>query len=450
MNISGICLSCFQHTGGLNPCPHCGADAAHIQTSLQHITPGTILNQNYLIGKALGQGGFGITYIGWDLNAWRIVAIKEYYPTGLVTRERGLVVTPIDEDAKVKLKKGVNQFFKEALILGSFNSHPNIVNVLHFFRQNNTAYIVMEYINGKSLKDYLQARGGSISFTEAMQILCPIMLALDDLHHTGLLHRDIAPDNIYLTVDGHAKLLDFGAARFSIGEETQNAASVIKPGYAPLEQYSGSGTEQGSWTDVYAMGATFYRALTGKVPTAAPDRAMGRPLQSPLELGISIPEPVDKAIMHAMNMKPEDRYVSMRLFEQDIEHAALDEKKSESSFDFNSFAPQQSIGGQTFQTPQPFMAQNPYPTSFPQQNIPQNYWPNMEQPFPNAAPYSQIPQPNSLPPQPLYPQWSPLPEKKEEPGFIEWTYNHFRKKLRRFIRNHKKKLKKKTKGTGAR
>ena len=105
LNFSGICLSCFQHTGGLNPCPHCGADAAHIQTSLQHITPGTILNQNYLIGKALGQGGFGITYIGWDLNAWRIVAIKEYYPSGLVTRERGLVVTPIDEDAKIKLKK---------------------------------------------------------------------------------------------------------------------------------------------------------------------------------------------------------------------------------------------------------------------------------------------------------------------------------------------------------
>lgn len=449
MNINGICLSCFQHTGGLNPCPHCGADAAHIQTSLQHITPGTILNQNYLIGKALGQGGFGITYIGWDLNAWRIVAIKEYYPTGLVTRERGLVVTPIDEDAKVKLKKGVNQFFKEALILGSFNSHPNIVNVLHFFRQNNTAYIVMEYINGKSLKDYLQARGGSISFTEAMQILCPIMLALDDLHHTGLLHRDIAPDNIYLTVDGHAKLLDFGAARFSIGEETQNAASVIKPGYAPLEQYSGSGTEQGSWTDVYAMGATFYRALTGKVPTAAPDRAMGRPLQSPLELGVNIPEPVDKAIMHAMNMKPEDRYVSMRSFEQDIEHAAADEKKSESFSEVNSFAPQQNINNPAFQFPQPFMGQQAYPMSYPQQNFPQYYSQNTDQSFLNSAPYMQIPQSNMLPPQPLYPQWTPQPEKKEEPGFIEWTYNHFRKKLRRFIRNHKKKLQKKSKGTGA-
>ena len=443
MNFSGICLSCFQHTGGLNPCPHCGADAAHIQTSLQHITPGTILNQNYLIGKALGQGGFGITYIGWDLNAWRIVAIKEYYPSGLVTRERGLVVTPIDEDAKIKLKKGVNQFFKEALVLGSFNTHPNIVNVLHFFRQNNTAYIVMEYINGKSLKDYLLARGGSISFTEAMQILCPIMLALDDLHHTGLIHRDIAPDNIYLTVDGHAKLLDFGAARFSIGEETQNAASVIKPGYAPLEQYSGSGTEQGSWTDVYAMGATFYRALTGKVPTAASDRAMGKPLKSPRELGVNIPEPVDKAIMHAMNMKPEERYISMRLFEQDIEHAAADEKRAESALDIPHFSKPLSPLSQQITPPrleqQPFVIPQSYPLLNVQQKAYQDMGQNRDQAFPNIPVSAPSPQPYLFPRSVPISQPIQYAEKKSEPGFFEWTYNHFRKKFRKFVKKYTKK-----------
>ena len=436
MNTAGICLSCFQHTGGLNPCPHCGADAAYIQVSPQHIVPGTVLNQNYLIGKALGQGGFGITYIGWDLNAWRIVAIKEYYPSGLVTRERGQFVVPIDDDARNKLKKGVNQFFKEALILGNFSSHPNIVNVLHFFRQNNTAYIVMEYINGKSLKDYLQDRGGSISFTEAMQILCPIMLALDDLHHTGLLHRDIAPDNIYLTIDGHAKLLDFGAARFSFGEETQNAASVIKPGYAPLEQYSGSGIEQGSWTDVYAMGAAFYRALTGKVPTSAADRAMGRELQSPRESGVNIPESADKAIMHAMNMKPEERYVSMRAFEQDIERAASDEKKAAANsvpqFQMPSYLPFQTYGRPNI----PLQGAQP-----PMQNVP----PQQNSVMP-AAPISQL----------MYQQtmnWAPqdpIPvaaETNPEPGFWEWTINHFRKKLRRYIRKIKqnKKVKKRQK-----
>ena len=435
LNNNGICLSCFQNTGGLNPCPHCGADAAHIQVSPQHLTPGTVLNQNYLIGKALGQGGFGITYIGWDLNAWRIVAVKEYYPSGLVTRERGMFVSPIDDDAKVKLKKGVNLFFKEALILGNFNSHPNIVNVLHFFRQNNTAYIVMEYINGKSLKDYLTARGGSISFTEAMQILCPIMLALDDLHHTGLLHRDIAPDNIYLTVDGHAKLLDFGAARFSFGEETQNAASVIKPGYAPLEQYSGSGIDQGSWTDVYAMGATFYRALTGKVPLAAPDRAMGRELQSPRELGINIPEPVDKAIMHAMCMKPEDRYVSIRSFEEDIEHAAADEKKSA------SFTPPQNPAPQFNSNPinaGPVMPQaappvQPYPQPFPLpgvfQNIPQVQLPISQKPVQAAYPSMQ------------YIQSTPARERKKttdkSPGLLRWTLRRIRKKLRKAFRKKK-------------
>ncbi len=417
MNFGSICLACFQNTGGLNPCPHCGADAAHIQTSLQHLTPGTILNNNYLIGKALGQGGFGITYIAWDLNAWRIVAVKEYYPSGLVTRERGVFVSPIDDEARTKLKKGVNLFFKEALILGNFSVHPNIVNVLHFFRQNNTAYIVMEYINGKSLKDYLQARGGSISFTEAMQILCPIMLALDDLHHTGLLHRDIAPDNIYLTVDGHAKLLDFGAARFSFGEETQNIASVIKPGYAPLEQYAGSGSEQGSWTDVYAMGATFYRALTGKIPTAAADRAMGRPLQSPKELGATLPDAADKAIMRALNMKPEERYVSMYSFEQDIEKAAADEKKAAASLSG------MNLPGQ------------PFP------NMPQ-IWVN--QPFPVPSQPFAGPFPPQMPPgiQPLYPSitvpggYQPetgKPAKKKQ-SFWKWAYRRIRKKIRKLLK----------------
>lgn len=441
MNISGICLSCFQHTGGLNPCPHCGADAAHIQVSTQHLTPGTVLNQNYLIGKALGQGGFGITYIGWDLHSWRIVAVKEYYPSGLVTRERGVFVAPIDEDAKNKLKKGVNTFFKEALILGNFSSHPNIVNVLHFFKQNNTAYIVMEYINGKSLKDYLQSRGGSISFTEAMQILCPIMLALDDLHHTGLLHRDIAPDNIYLTVDGHAKLLDFGAARFNIGEETQNASSVIKPGYAPLEQYSGSGIEQGPWTDVYAMGATFYRALTGKLPTAAPDRAMGRELQSPRELGVNIPEGADKAIMHAMNMKPDERYVSMRLFEEDIEHASADEKKA-------------------FVNADPVI-QYPFQAAMPYSMMPKVQMPPMITPYPGINGYgfnqNVIHVPNPVSQKPVYPNYpsmqyisisasqAPLPgtgggsDQNQEPGFFEWTFRYFKKKLKKVLKKIKKK-----------
>ncbi len=417
MNFGSLCLACFQNTGGLNPCPHCGADAAHIQTSFQHLTPGTILNNNYLIGKALGQGGFGITYIAWDLNAWRIVAVKEYYPSGLVTRERGFFVSPIDDEARSKLKKGVNLFFKEALILGNFSVHPNIVNVIHFFRQNNTAYIVMEYINGKSLKDYLQARGGSISFTEAMQILCPIMLALDDLHHTGLLHRDIAPDNIYLTVDGHAKLLDFGAARFSFGEETQNIASVIKPGYAPLEQYAGSGVEQGPWTDVYAMGATFYRALTGKVPTAAADRAVGRPLQSPKELGANLPDAADKAIMRAMNMKPEERYVSIHSFEQDIEKAAADEKKAASS------AGTVNVPVQPVPNMHPAWAGQPFPP-FPQAFAGQ---------FP-AQGISGQPmqfQPGAWPGN--YPAENKKSPKKKQ-SFWKWAHRRIRKKLKKLFK----------------
>ncbi len=395
MNENGLCLSCFRYTGGLNPCPHCGADASRIQNDPSHLRPGTVLNRSYLIGRALGQGGFGITYLALDLNARRVVAVKEYYPRGRVTRERGLYVAPADANAAAMLKKGVNLFFKEALILANFSAHPNIVNVLHFFKENNTAYIVMEYINGKSLKDYLQARGGTISFIEAQQILCPIMSALDELHHAGLLHRDIAPDNIYLTVDGHAKLLDFGAARFSFGDETQNIDAVIKPGYAPLEQYSGSGTEQGSWTDVYAMGATFYRALTGKLPTSASDRAMGRPLPTIRELGVQIPDTAENAILRAMSLKPDERYVSIRDFEKDIERAAAELRP----------APQ------------------PQPQSQPRQQVPvQQVMPRQ----PNMAPpsYMQPMQPSAQPVRPAY-QPRPVPQQQapapaeESPTFLQ-------------------------------
>lgn len=317
MDLSNICFSCFTNTGGINPCPHCGFDRMRVQQNPLHLAPGTILNRTYLLGYTIGQGGFGITYKGYDLNMQRVVAIKEYFPMGQVTRHPPLMVLASDENSRTLLKKGVNLFFKEALMLANFNSHPNIVNVIHFFRENNTAYIVMEYLNGQSLKDYLLGRGNSISFNEAQQILCPIMAALSDLHRGGLLHRDVAPDNIFLTSDGQAKLLDFGAARFGVANETMNISSVIKPGYAPLEQYSGR-SGQGTWTDVYAMGATFYRALTGALPIPASDRAMGVQMLSPREIGVVLPDAANTAIMKAMSIKPEQRYTSMVEFEKDI------------------------------------------------------------------------------------------------------------------------------------
>lgn len=378
MDLTGICLSCFSRVGNLNPCPHCGADRTRLLVSPQHLKPGTVLNQNYIIGKALGQGGFGITYLGFEVSAKRIVAIKEYFPNGHVSRQaNGTNVIPVDQKAESFLTKGVNLFFKEALVLANFSSHPNIVNVYHFFRENNTAYIVMEYVNGKSLKDYLQARGGSISFAETEQILCPIMSALDDLHQAGLLHRDISPDNIYLTADGHSKLLDFGAARFSLGDETQNAASIIKPGYAPLEQYS-STTDQGSWTDVYAMGATFYKCLTGQLPISASERAIGKTLPSPKELGANIPDTVDQAIMRAMNMKPEFRFGSIAEFERIIREASV------------ISVPQQSV------------------TSVYTQSVPNNAHPSfVQQPIQQPLPQPSVPQ-QPLP-QPVIPQTPPAP-----------------------------------------
>lgn len=329
MDISHRCPSCLSDTSGINPCPVCGCNKQNIPCQPQHIQPGTVLNRTYLIGKALGQGGFGITYLALDLNTGRKVAIKEYYPNGQVIRQ-GNIVLPTDETARVTLKRGGNLFFKEALLLSNFVSHPNIVNVLHFFRENNTAYIVMEYIDGHSLKEYLQMRGGKISFEETRQILCPIMRAVRDLHNAGLLHRDIAPDNIYLTTDGKVKLLDFGAARSGLLDETQNAALIIKPGYAPLEQYAGF-KEQGTFTDIYALGATFYRSLTGVVPVPATDRAMGAILLSPIELGAAISPTANDAIMKAMGLQPETRYQRVDEMLIDIQQSGTEEKTPETA-----------------------------------------------------------------------------------------------------------------------
>ncbi len=314
MTANQICFNCFSGTNGTDPCPVCGFENNSIEQKPHHLPAGTILHEGYLIGRVLGQGGFGITYLGYDLASHQRLAIKEYFPAGIVVRQNGEVQSSSIENKSI-FKRGIDSFNKEARILSELSNYPNIVNIHTFFFENGTGYFVMEFIDGMSLKDYLTSRGGRIDFQETLALLLPVMHILQAVHHAGMLHRDIAPDNIYITKEGQTKLMDFGAARFHTFQETQSVRTIVKPGYAPMEQYA-SQSAQGPWTDVYAMGATIYRTLTGAVPPDAPTRAMRDEMQSPLQMGFVLPTNADYAIMRAMAPQIVFRFRAMNDFIQ--------------------------------------------------------------------------------------------------------------------------------------
>ena len=310
--MSQTCCNCFSGTNGVNPCPVCGYDNSLVVGRGQALPQGTILHDGFFVGRVLGQGGFGITYLGYELHSKRRIAIKEYFPSGVVVRD-GAKVQPTSAENNAFFRRGLELFNKEAQILSRLSGQPNIVEVISFFFENNTGYFVMEFLEGNSLKDYLAIRGGRISFQEALKLLLPTMDALETVHHEGMLHRDIAPDNVFVTNDGVAKLIDFGAARFRREDETKSIRTIVKPGYAPMEQYT-SQTAQGPWSDVYAMGATIYRAITGITPPDAPTRSMNDELQSPAQLGCQLPNNADYAIMRALSPRIVFRFASMGEF----------------------------------------------------------------------------------------------------------------------------------------
>ena len=226
--------------------------------------------------RVLGHGGFGITYLGWNITLDIPVAIKEYFPSDLATRERNLSVVPQTAQAAPDFKWGLERFLDEARILARFQ-HPGIVRIHHFFEAHRTAYIAMEYVEGESLSAYL-ARKGTLGENELKGILNPLLSALEVVHRADFLHRDIKPGNIVLRAkDGSPVLLDFGAARQAMGAKSRSVTSIVTPGYAPIEQYS-TRADQGAWTDIYALGGVCYRALTGESPFDATDRMRNDPL----------------------------------------------------------------------------------------------------------------------------------------------------------------------------
>lgn len=300
------CENCMQPIpSGQYPCPHCGYRIDPQAQNEKYLAPGTKLGQ-YELGRVLGAGGFGITYIGWDERLQRKVAIKEYFPSNLSTRIPGHTEISVFSGEKEQIfQHGLERFLEEARLLMRFSGQSGIVSIYDVVEANGTAYIVMEYLEGITLRQQI-SKFGVMDEEHLLKTIMPVMLTLKFLHQDGYVHRDIAPDNLMCLPDGSIKLLDFGAARYFVMEASQTLSVIVKQGFTPIEQYQTHG-EQGPWTDVYALGATMYYALTGKVPTESLERLHNDIIKSPMQLGAKVSAQADRAIMSALNVQPGDR-----------------------------------------------------------------------------------------------------------------------------------------------
>jgi len=305
------CPFCGAEVGNAITCPQCGATVTTPSISVSLSLPlGTkLFGGKYSVGKVLGQGGFGITYMGADTVLSRPVAIKELFPEGCQRNGTTVQPTRIPPSDFSSMKQ---KFLDEAKLLASLN-HPGIVKVYDFFEENNTAYMVMEYLRGKSLAKLVEERGGALSEQEAVGYILKVCEALDVVHKAGYLHRDIKPENIIVCGDGRVVLVDFGAARSFMAGRTGKMTVILTPGFAPLEQYAEQ-AKRGAYTDIYALGATLYYLLTGQVPVSAADRFSGVELKSVREINGRVSRQVEEAVMKAMAMRVEERPQSVEEF----------------------------------------------------------------------------------------------------------------------------------------
>lgn len=308
--MSGYCYSCMNklNDGSVRTCPICKR-ALFKETPPHHLPAGTVLKNRYVVGYSIGEGGFGITYIGHDTILDMKVAIKEFYPTGYVNRSC-TVSKNVTESTAAELRdffeNGKERFLSEARVLARFSGYNGIAAVRDFFDDNNTAYLVMEYVDGITLSDYLK-ENGIIRSDKAIQMLTPVMYALKEIHSQNIIHCDINPKNIMICKDGNVKLLDFGAAKRISGAQNPNAPLLLCPGYSPVEQYRTNGV-QGPWTDIYSLCAVLYKCITGKTPIEAVERLAGDALVPPSETDNDIGIVISNVLMKGLAVRHEDRF----------------------------------------------------------------------------------------------------------------------------------------------
>lgn len=291
-------------------CARCGKSVT-ASGAPNHLKPGTVLNNKYLVGVAIGEGGFGITYVGRDLTLDIKIAIKEFFPTGYAVRNNTISneVTLNYGSNNKYYKDAKTHFLQEAQNIAKFSRERGIVNVRDFFEANGTAYIIMEYLEGENLSDII-ARKGPFKADEIFRRFLPMMQTLGKMHRENVIHRDITPENIHMLPDGSLTLIDFGSARYYAGTRQRTMSVQFKQGYAPFEQYSKNG-RQGPWTDVYGLCATLYKCITGKTPVDSLDRCQNVALRTPSELGVHMAPALEKVLLYGLEIYPQNRCQSM-------------------------------------------------------------------------------------------------------------------------------------------
>lgn len=309
-----LCAGCFREKGSSETCPHCGFDERSRRTPIMLPFRSTIGKQ-YLTGKLLGKpGGFGITYLGYDTVLNTRVAIKEFLPRDLVSRAAdGVKVQLHSEEDRSVFEFSIDRFLHEARTLVRID-HPNVVRVRNYLEENGTAYIIMNYYEGMTLSEYLERNGGILSEKKALEIMMPILDGLKEVHRKGFLHRDIKPGNIYLSHEGRPILLDFGAARSAVRDQSRGLSVVLSPGFAPSEQYHRNG-EQGTWTDVYGCSATLFYILTGQLPPEATERLTSNKNERIRQSLAHVSMNVRDAILGGLSVHAKDRPQTITAFE---------------------------------------------------------------------------------------------------------------------------------------
>lgn len=301
MNYNNLCYRCFcEKPIREKPCPKCGYKHTPNTVSPNCLLPGSLLRNRYIVGVALGVGGFGITYKCLDTKLGGICAIKEYFPANIALRNNATKLVSVAEQNIERYNKIMKRFVEEAELVKTLH-HRNVITIYDSFFENNTAYYVMEYCDGIDLRRYTNNFSRKLEYDEGMNILYQIMNGLEYIHSKGILHRDIAPDNIYITKNNSVKILDFGSARSEMDQFNRELSVIVKVGYAPIEQYGGRG-KQGPYTDIYALGATFYHLFTSKIPMESTQRVAEDNLEVFSSLRPDLPDNLKYCIEKAMEL----------------------------------------------------------------------------------------------------------------------------------------------------
>lgn len=310
MNNTRFCYQCFCEMSITEErCPKCGYKYTPDPSHPNCLRPGTRLHDRYIVGVALGVGGFGITYKCLDTEIGEVCAIKEFFPARLAVRDKSNQHVVVSQPEQPRFQRIMHRFVEEAELLKKLD-HRYVIKVYKSFFEKDTAYYVMEYCDGVDLQKYTNGFTRKLSYDEGMNLLYQTMNALEYIHSNGILHRDIAPDNIFVTKNNFIKILDFGSARREMEQTNRVLSVIVKVGYAPIEQYGG-GMKQGAYTDIYALGATFYHLFTSVIPQESTKRASQDTLVPFSRLRPDLPDNLKYCIERAMEIKPSERIASI-------------------------------------------------------------------------------------------------------------------------------------------